>query len=156
MTEPRTHTLDVPGAHLVYDIRDADTETGAPALLMIGLPMDAGGFPTLASHFTDRMVVTYDPRGIGRSQRTDGARESTPDQHADDLHRLIAALDVGPVDIFASSGGAVNGLALAARHPEQLHTLVAHEPATVQVLPDREQALAAVADLRQTYARQGF
>jgi pimeloyl-ACP methyl ester carboxylesterase len=47
-----------------------------------------------------------------------------PDEHADDLHRLIAALDAGPVDIFASSGGAVNALALVARHPEQVRTRI--------------------------------
>jgi hypothetical protein len=47
------------------------------------------------------------------------------------------------VDIFASSGGAVNALALVATHPEQVRTLVAHEPPDAQVLPDREQALAA-------------
>ena len=33
-----------------------------------------------------------------------------------------------PVDIFATSGGAVNALALVAKHPEQVRTLVAHEP----------------------------
>ena len=58
-----------------------------------------------------RTVVTYDPRGVERSQRTDDATESTPEEHADDLHRLISALDAGPVDVFASSGGAVNALA---------------------------------------------
>ena len=42
-----------------------------------------------------------------------------------------------------------------ARHPEVVHTLVAHEPATAQVLPDREQALAAVMDTRETYMREG-
>ena len=97
-------------------------------LLIIGSPMGADGFTTLAGHFTDRTVVTYDPRSAGRSKRTDGASETTPDEHADDLHRLISALDAGPVDIFASSGGAVNALALVAKHPEQVRTLVAHEP----------------------------
>ena len=76
--------------------------------------------------------MTYDPRGVERSARTDGAPESTPDEHADDLHRLIAALGAGPVDVFASSGGAVNALALVARHPEQVRTLVAHEPPVAQ------------------------
>ena len=114
-----------------------------PVLLLIGSPMGAAGFGTLAGHFTDRTVVTYDPRGVERSERTDGATESTPDEHADDLHRLIAALGAGPVDLFASSGGAVNALALVARHPEQVRTLVAHEPPAAQVLPDREAALAA-------------
>ncbi|MEU6413618.1 alpha/beta hydrolase [Microbispora sp. NPDC046933] len=155
MTEPRTHTLEVPGCVLHYDVREAGGTT-EPILLMIGSPMDATGFTALARHFQDRTVVTYDPRGIGRSTRTDGAAESTPDLHADDLHRLIDALGGGPVDIFASSGGAVNGLALVARHPERVRTLVAHEPPAAQVLPDREQALAAIADIRRTYDREGF
>src|SRR5918998_1010323 len=132
MTEARTETLNVPGAILRYDIRDAETESAAPVLMMIGSPMGAAGFGSLAERFADRMVVTYDPRGVERSERTDGATESTPDEHADDLHRLISALDAGPVDIFASSGGAVNALALVARHPEQVRTLVAHEPPVSQ------------------------
>jgi pimeloyl-ACP methyl ester carboxylesterase len=156
MTEPKTQTLDVPGAALRYDIRDAEAETTAPVLMMIGTPMGAAGFTTLAEHFRDRTVVTYDPRGVERSERTDGAAESTPEQHADDLHRLISALGAAPVDIFGSSGGAVNGLALVARHPEQVRTLVAHEPPAAQVLPDREQALAAVVDIRETYERDGI
>jgi pimeloyl-ACP methyl ester carboxylesterase len=155
MTEPKTHTLDVPGAVLTYDVRSNDSST-APVLLMIGTPMGAAGFGTLSGHFADRTVVTYDPRGVERSERTDDATESTPDDHADDLHRLISALDAGPVDIFASSGGAVNALALMARHPEQVRTLVAHEPPAAQVLPDREQALAACKDIHQTYQRRGI
>jgi pimeloyl-ACP methyl ester carboxylesterase len=154
MTQPETHTLEVPGAILHYDVRSAEA-SAAPVLLMIGSPMDASGFASLAEHFRDRTVVTYDPRGIGRSERTDDTGESTPEQHADDLHRLISALGGGPVDLFASSGGAVNALALVARHPEQVRTLVAHEPPAAQVVPDREQALAAVVDIRRTYERGG-
>jgi pimeloyl-ACP methyl ester carboxylesterase len=156
MAEPKTHALSVPGATLRYDIRDAEVDSDAPALLMIGSPMSAAGFPTLAGYFGDRTVVTYDPRGIGRSELTNGPGQTTPAERADDLHRLIAELDVGPVDIFGSSGGAVDGLVLAARHPEQVHTLVAHEPPAASALPDREQALAAVADIRETYERDGL
>jgi pimeloyl-ACP methyl ester carboxylesterase len=112
-----THTLNVPGATLAYDVRPNDTTT-EPVLLLIGSPMGAAGFGTLSSHFTDRTVVTYDPRGSERSQKTDPASPSTPQEHADDLHRLIQALDAGPVDLFASSGGAVNALALVERHPQ--------------------------------------
>jgi pimeloyl-ACP methyl ester carboxylesterase len=155
MTEPKTDTLPVPGAVLHYDIRSADSSTH-PALLIIGSPMGAAGFVTLAGHFTDRTVVTYDPRGSGRSQRTDGALETRVDEHADDLHRLISAVDAGPVDIFASSGGAVNALALVATHPEQVRTLVAHEPPAFSQLPDRDAVLAACADIHQTYLRSGF
>src|SRR5580693_4226210 len=155
MTEPKTYTLDVPGAVLQYDIRASDTST-EPPLLLIGSPMGASGFVTLAGHFPDRTVVTYDPRGAWRSRRTDGADQTTPDEHADDLHRIITALDAGPADIFASSGGAMNALALVAKHPEHVRTLVAHEPPAAQQLPDREPVLAACADIRQTYQTSGF
>ncbi len=155
MNEPMTHTLDVPGTVLTYDVRSGEAGP-EPVLLLIGSPMGAAGFGTLSRHFADRTVVTYDPRGVERSKRTDGASESTPDEHADDLHRLISALDAGTVDIFASSGGAVNALALVARHPEEVRTLVAHEPPTAQVLPDREQVLAACVDIRETYERAGL
>jgi pimeloyl-ACP methyl ester carboxylesterase len=123
---------------------------------MIGSPMGASGFATQAGHFTDRTVVTYDPRSSERSQRTDGALETSPDEHADDLHRLIEALGTGPVDILASSGGAVNALALVAKHPEQVRTLVAHEPPASQELPDREVALAVCHDIRSTYLSSGL
>ncbi len=154
MSEPKGDTLPVPGAVLHY-VRAADT-SDRPVLLIIGSPMGAAGFVTLAGHFTDRTVVTYDPRGSGRSQRTDGALETTPDEHADDLHRLISAVSAEPADIFASSGGAVNALALVAKHPEQVRTLVAHEPPAFRELPDSEYVLAACVDMHETYLRRGF
>jgi pimeloyl-ACP methyl ester carboxylesterase len=156
MSEPKTETLDAPGAVLAYDTREADGESTAPTLLMIGSPMDASGFTTLVEHFRDRKVVTYDPRGVTRSERTDPTTETTPEEHADDLHRVIAAVGTGPVDLFASSGGAVNALALVARHPEQVRVLVAHEPPAAQVLPDHDQALAATETIREIYERDGL
>src|SRR5215472_6583327 len=155
MTQPETHTIDAPGAVIHYDVRRNEAST-QPVLLLIGSPMGAAGFGTLAGHFTDRTVVTYDPRGAERSKRTDGALRSSTEEHADDLYRLITALDAGPVDIFGSSGGAVNALALVARHPEQDRTLVAHEPPAARELPDREAALAACTDIHETYLRSGF
>jgi pimeloyl-ACP methyl ester carboxylesterase len=155
VTEPMSRTLEVPGAILTYDVRPNDASTD-PTLLLIGSPMGAAGFGTLAQHYTDRTVVTYDPRGSERSKRTDGATQNMVEEHADDLHRLISAIDAGPVDLFASSGGAVNALALVAEHPEQVRTLIAHEPPLPAVLPDREQALAAARDIHETYMRSGL
>jgi pimeloyl-ACP methyl ester carboxylesterase len=155
MTELKTHTLDVPGAVLTYDVRE-NPSSGAPVLLIVGSPMGASGFVTLAGHFADRTVVTYDPRGAERSKKTDDLSPSTPEEHADDLHRLISALDKGPVDLFATSGGAINALALVTRHPEQVRTLVDHEPPAAQVLPDREAALGAGVDIHETYLRSGL
>ncbi len=153
-TAPTTHTLAVPGATLTYDIRTTDSP--APALLLIGSPMGAGGFGTLAGHFADRTVVTYDPRGVERSIKDDPASESTPEQHADDVHRIIAELGGGPVDLFASSGGAVNALALVAKHPGDVRALVAHEPPLATIVPDREGALAASEGVRDAYQQRGF
>jgi pimeloyl-ACP methyl ester carboxylesterase len=154
-TQMTTHTLDVPGATLTYDVRRNEAST-EPILLLIGSPMGAAGFGTLSQHFSDRTVVTYDPRGVERSVKADPASPVTPDVHADDLHRLIQAIAGGPVDLFASSGGAVNALALVSKHPEDVRTLVAHEPPLASILPDREHAMAATRAVQETYQRSGW
>jgi pimeloyl-ACP methyl ester carboxylesterase len=154
-TEPQTRTLEVPGATLAYDIRSGRS-AGAPPLFIIGLPMAAAGFGTLASHFTDRTVMTYDPRGSERSTKTDPTSEATPEVHADDLHRLIRELGAGPVDLFGTSGGAITAMALVAKHPEDVRTLVAHEPPLASILPDRENAMAAARAVGDTYQAKGF
>jgi pimeloyl-ACP methyl ester carboxylesterase len=150
-----THTLDVPGAVLTYDVRKNESST-EPPLMIIGSPMGASGFGQLADHFPDRTIVTYDPRGSERSRKTDGTIEITREQAADDIHAVIQAVGGGPVDLFASSGGAVNALALVARYPKDVRTLVAHEPPDAMVLPDRDEAMAAIRDLGDTYQRSGF
>ena len=152
-----TRTLEVPGARLTYDVRGPlPSADGSPPLLAIGQPMDASGFGTLSTHFTDRTFVTYDPRGLGRSTRNDGATEHRPEQQAEDLHLLIAALGAGPVDLFASSGGAVTALALVTAHPEDVRTLVAHEPPALTVLPDADQAQAAWGRVNEVYQDRGW
>jgi pimeloyl-ACP methyl ester carboxylesterase len=155
VTQMTTHTLDVPGATLTYDVRRNEASTER-ILLLIGSPMGAAGFGTLSQHFSDRTVVTYDPRGVERSVKADPASPVTPDVHADDLHRLIQAIGGGPVDLFASSGGAVNALALVSKHPEDVRTLVAHEPPLASILPDREHAMAATRAVQETYQRSGW
>ncbi|MGC4747509.1 alpha/beta fold hydrolase [Micromonospora sp. DT201] len=156
MTTAQTHTLAVPGVDLVYDVRGPLPPSGGrPALLMIGQPMTAEGFNALAPHFTDRTVVTYDPRGLGRSVRTDGRTDHTPQQQAADLHLLVEALGAGPVEVFASSGGAVTALELVATHPGDVVTLVAHEPPINAVLPDAGAAERARAGFYEAYQAKG-
>jgi pimeloyl-ACP methyl ester carboxylesterase len=87
---------------------------------MIGQPMTASGFATLASYLPDRTVVTYDPRGLGRSRRRDSQVDHSPTLQAEDVHAVIEALGVGPVEMFACSGGAVIALALVAAYPEDV------------------------------------
>ena len=152
-TAPTTRTIDAPGATLTYDVRPG-AGSDLP-LFLIGSPMAAAGFVSLSSHFPDRTIITYDPRGSERSTKDDPTSESNPDQHADDLHRIIQEVG-GPVDLFASSGGATNALALVAKHPEDVRTLVAHEPPLATVLPDAENAKAVVRALKKTYETRGF
>lgn len=156
-TTPTPATLEVPGATLAYDVHGpTPTPDGPRALLAIGQPMTAEGFATLASLTADRPVVTYDPRGLGRSMRHDGVREHRPEQQADDLHRLIEHLGAGPVDLFGSSGGAVTGLALVAAHPRDVATFVAHEPPLLALLPDADAALEASALVTRVYQERGW
>jgi pimeloyl-ACP methyl ester carboxylesterase len=151
-----THTLPTDGADVVYDVRGPlPPADGRPPLLLIGQPMDASGFGTLASHFADRTVVTYDPRGLGRSVRTDGRVDNDPTVQAEDVHAVIEALGAGPVELFASSGGAVTALALVAAHPDDVTTLVAHEPPLIPVLPDAEAAARAQAGFHDVYEARG-
>jgi pimeloyl-ACP methyl ester carboxylesterase len=150
------HKLENAGADVAYDIHGPlPTADGRPPLFMIGQPMAASGFATLASHFPDRTVVTYDPRGLGRSLRRDGRVDHSPTVQADDVHAVIEALDAGPVEMFASSGGAVTALALVTAHPDDVVTLVAHEPPLIPVLPDAEAAERARAGFRDAYEAKG-
>src|SRR6516225_1238666 len=152
-----THILETAGADVAYDVHGPlPTADGRPPLFMIGQPMAASGFGTLASHFPDRTVVTYDPRGLGRSTRTDGRVDNAPALQAGDVHAVIEALAVGPVEMFASSGGAVTALALVAAYPNDVITLVAHEPPLLALLPDAAAAERAQGGVRDAYEAKGW
>src|SRR3954449_6351036 len=151
-----SHVLETAGADIAYDVHGPlPTADGRPPLFMVGQPMEAGGFATLASHFPDRTVVTYDPRGLGRSTRKDGREDHDPTIQAEDVHAVIEALGAGPVEVFASSGGAVTALALVAAHPQDVTTLVAHEPPLIPLVPDAAAAERARAGVRDVYEAKG-
>ena len=152
-----THMLETAEVDIPYDVRGPlPTADGRPPLFMIGQPMGASGFATLASHFPDRTVVTYDPRGLGRSKRKDGRVDHAPTVQADDVHAVIEALGVGSVEMFASSGRAVTAFALVAAYPTDVTTLVAHEPPLIPVLPDAEPAERARGGIRDAYEAKGL
>src|SRR5256885_11610371 len=151
-----TYMLENAEVDLAYDVHGPlPTADGRPPLVMIGQPMAASGFDTLASHFPDRTVVTYDPRGLGRSTRKDGRVDNVPTVQATDVHAIIEALGAGPVEMFASSGGAGTALALVAAYPHDVTTLVAHEPPLIPVLPDAEAAERARSGVRDAYQAKG-
>lgn len=87
-----THTLESAEADIVYDVLGPlPTTDGRPPLFMIGQPMTASGFTTLASYFPDRTVVTYDPRGLGRSTRKDGRVDNMPTLQARDYPSVCSS-----------------------------------------------------------------
>ncbi|MFD2470927.1 alpha/beta fold hydrolase [Amycolatopsis silviterrae] len=148
--------LATDGADIVYDVQNQPVSDGVRPLLMIGQPMDASGFSALAPLFPEQTVVTYDPRGIGRSTRSDGSTENRPEVQAGDVHAVIEALGAGPVDLFASSGGAVTALALVAAYPDDVVTLVAHEPPVISALPDAAAAARACDAMTEVYLSRGW
>ena len=151
------HTLELPEVDLVYDVHGPlPTADGRPPLMMIGQPMDASGFQAQVTLFDDRTVVTYDPRGLGRSTRKDGGVTNDPEVQAEDVHAIIEALGAGPVDMLASSGGAVTALALVTAHPHDIATLVAHEPPIDSVLPDAEAVHRARIAYTRAYQERGW
>jgi pimeloyl-ACP methyl ester carboxylesterase len=155
MAEPTTHTLEAPGAVLTYDVRHPDAPSSHPPLFVFGSPMEASEFAQLVEHLDDRTVITYDPRGAGRSRLSaDGS--VTAELHAQDMHRVVEATGLGPVDAFGSSGGGAFALAWVVAHPGDVRTLVSHEPPLVPLLEDRETALRVQTDIVETYRREGF
>jgi pimeloyl-ACP methyl ester carboxylesterase len=140
-------TLQVPGARLHHEVRGQ-----GPLVVLVGAPMDATSFAPLADLLAvDHTVLTTDPRVINRSPVDDPDRDSTPEMRADDLSRLLTHLDAGPAAVLGSSGGAVSALALVQAHPEQVHTVVAHEPPLDELLEDREQLRVQTEDMIATY-----
>jgi pimeloyl-ACP methyl ester carboxylesterase len=150
-TRTTTSHLDVPGGRVYYEVRGS-----GPLLLVIGQPMTSAPFGPLADLLAeDHTVVTYDPHGLGASTVTDPTLDVTPEIEADDLALLVDAVGGGPADVFGSSGGAVAGLALAARHPDKLGTLIAHEPPVTELLPDAPYVRKAVDEIEDVYRAHG-
>ena len=147
-------TLRVPGATLYYKVRGV----GPMLLVLQGGDGDADGLDALCHHLVDAFtVVTYDRRGLSRSPLDAPTNTLTLETHSDDAHRLLAALTADPAYVFGGSLGALLGLELVARHPEQVRMLVAHEPPAPELLPDVERARAVQGqeEMEETFRREG-
>jgi pimeloyl-ACP methyl ester carboxylesterase len=150
----KTASLIVPGANIYYEVRGA----GPVLLMMPGGPATAAAFERIAGYLdSDYTVVTYDPRGLSHSQLTAPIDDERIVQiSAADAHRLLAATTEKPAFVFSSSGGAVIALELAARYPEQVRTLVAHEPPSPVLLSDPARERAGMEDIVETYHSAGI
>jgi pimeloyl-ACP methyl ester carboxylesterase len=151
-TSVRQSLLKVPGAQIYYEVQG----TGPVLLLIPGGPTDAGIFAPLATLLADRYtVVRYDPRGNSRSVVDDPDKDQDMDLHGDDAADLLECLGSEPAFVLGSSGGAQIGLNLAARYPERVQMLVAHEPPCMELLPDTSEMRAFRDDVYNTYRAAG-
>ncbi len=152
--EVKTSVLKVPGASIYYEVRGS----GPVLLMMPGGPADAGAFRRIAGYLDPYYtVVTYDPRGLSHSTLDAPLNDERIVQvFADDAHRLLTATAEEPAFVFASSGGATISLELAARHPEQIRTLVPHEPPSPDLQPDPARTRAEMAEIVETFRSAGI
>jgi len=142
--------LKLDGAQIYYEVQGS-----GPVLLMIpGGPTDAGIFAALGALLAENYtVVRYDPRGNSRSVLDGPPEDQDMDIHADDAARLLETFGSGPAFVLGSSGGAQIGLNLAARYPQHVKALVAHEPPCVRLLPG--EGTTFIDDVYETYLSQG-
>jgi pimeloyl-ACP methyl ester carboxylesterase len=117
------HHAEVNGTTLHYV---AAGTGGSPILLVHGFPETWWTFHKLIPLLAARhRVLAVDLRGFGDSDNKPGEYDSGTS--AEDLHRLIAHLDVGPVHVTGQdiSGGTV--FRLAVTHPEDVLSFTAIE-----------------------------
>jgi 3-oxoadipate enol-lactonase len=96
---------------------------GPPVLLIGGIGMDTGAWwrtvPVLARDFR---VITYDPRGLGRSGPSPSM--STTDDLAADSIAVMDAAGVDAAHVYGFSLGGMVAQQLALRHPDRVRRLV--------------------------------
>jgi len=126
-----SNTLRVPGASIYYETRGS----GSVLLMIAAGAGDASTYSAmydiLTAHYT---VVTYDRRGYTRSP-LDNPDELFPlSAHGDDAAHILAAVTDEPACVFGCSIGAIIGLDLTTRYPQQVSILVSHEAPIKQVM----------------------
>ena len=152
MSSTRIVTVPVPGASLHCEVAGS----GALLLMIAGAASDARAFAGISAALSAKYtVVTYDMRGLSRSTLDGPAENLGMDVLGADAYRILEAFGSGPAYVFGSSGGALVGLELAARHPERVRLLVAHEPPIVSLLPNGEQWCDFFDQLERTYRDAG-
>jgi pimeloyl-ACP methyl ester carboxylesterase len=145
-------SLEVPGAGLYYEIRG----TGPLLLLIHGGASDAQAFdwiaPALAEDYT---VLAYDRRGNSRSELAGDPEDLDVTEQADDARRLLEEFCSKPAYVFGSSGGGTVALELATRFPDQVDTVITHEPTVFRLAPDADAVLAGYQAVYDTYLDEG-
>ena len=123
---------NLPPLHIAGPVGDVE-----PLVLVHGGWTDHTTFDAIAGPLAGSFRLTrYDRRGhtLSRAARNGAPTPRRTDE--DDLAAIIAS--VGPAHLFGTSYGASIVLALAARRPELVRSVVAHEPPLMSLSPDPE------------------
>lgn len=119
----RHHVAEVDGTALHYVT--AGTR-GTPVLLVHGFPESWWAFHRVIPLLAQRhRVVAVDLRGFGDSAVADDTFTSAV--AAEDLHGLLAALDLGPAHVLAQDIAGGTLLRLATTHPDDVASVIAVE-----------------------------
>ncbi|MFI6492129.1 alpha/beta fold hydrolase [Streptomyces sp. NPDC050564] len=130
-----------------------------PVLLIIpggaGHPM---GLEGVTERLAERLtVVTYDPMGLSRGPLGGPVGDQRVEVWSDNAHRVLEAVlpDGESAYVFGTSSGGIVALDLLARHPERLRRVVAHEPPSVEVLPDAARQRAMIGEVHDICRAEG-
>lgn len=111
-----TGRVAVPGSSLYYE----RAGHGAPVVLLHSGFLDRRIWdPLFLPLARTHLVIRYDARGLGRS-----GSAHAPFSHAEDLGRLLQALDLPRVSLVGNSLGGATALDFAVAHPEKVDRLV--------------------------------
>lgn len=133
MTETAPRGATVPGVvHHRFDGNGVELHyvtagtSGTPLLLLHGWPETWWAFHALLPLLAEtHRVVALDLRGFGDSS-TDG-EDFSPEASAEDVHRLVEHLGLGPVHLLCQDISGGIGFTVAATHPEDVLSLTAVE-----------------------------
>lgn len=117
------HTAGLHGTELHYVTAGS---TGTPVLLVHGFPESWWAFRAVIPLLAEKhQVVAVDLRGFGDSAPAGDDHDSAT--AAEDLHQLIAHLDLGPVHIVAQDIAGGSAFRLATAHPGDIRSFTAIE-----------------------------
>jgi 3-oxoadipate enol-lactonase len=99
-----------------------------PLMLLSGFTAGHFGFDFVRPYLQDDYrLITWDPRGLGGSDRPDPAIEPYgPAVWADDLRALLDALGIERTHVWGHGFGAFIALRFAAEHPDRIGALITY------------------------------
>src|SRR5262245_2020661 len=129
---PSTKQIEVNGVVLPYQ------EEGSGDIIVFvhgGLSGPAVWGPVRAATAKKYRSISYTQRYYGNAPWPDDGKNFSATTHADDLRKLCASLNTGPVHVFGWSYGGLVAVIAALKNPPPIRSLVLYEPSLVSVLP---------------------